>query len=291
MRVLVLGATGMLGSMVTKVLSSHSDLQVVGTTRSFQQKKLLPGKAGWKYFDAVAFSSINELIRETDWVINCIGVIKPKLERVPQAISINSLFPFELSSAAEREGVKVIQIATDCVFSGEIGGYTEDALHDATDVYGKTKSLGEVLAPNFINLRCSIVGPEIDTCNSLLEWFLRQPYGATVDGFTNHFWNGITTQAFANLCYGIISEQSKLLPQILHIVPANMVSKYQLLSIFAEEFSREDLIINPVEAKYGVDRTLRTEYQDKNYFLWTSSGYKYPPTIQSMIHDLAKRIG
>jgi len=95
---------------------------------------------------------------------------------------------------------KVLQIATDCVYSGKTGNYDEAAKHDALDVYGKTKSLGEVNARHVLNIRCSIIGPELKGRLSLLEWFLSQPTGARVNGYAHHQWNGITTLQFAELC-------------------------------------------------------------------------------------------
>src|SRR5207244_6584362 len=110
---------------------------------------------------------------------------------VRRAVAVNSLFPYALSDVAEAAGARVLQIATDCVFSGREGSYREDSPHDPLDVYGKTKSLGEVQAPHFLNLRCSIVGPEIRGFRSLLCWFLAQPRNARLRGFVNHWWNGV----------------------------------------------------------------------------------------------------
>ena len=100
----------------------------------------------------------------------------------------------------------MIQIATDCVYSGKTGGYNEDSLHDALDAYGKTKSLGEVRSSTFLNIRSSIIGPEINHKVLLLEWFLKQPKGAVLNGFSNHLWNGVTTLQFAELCLTIIKK-------------------------------------------------------------------------------------
>jgi dTDP-4-dehydrorhamnose reductase len=199
--VLVLGSGGMLGSMVASVLAEDDDLEVTTTARSPQP----PAHA----FDAER-DSVAELLagREIEWVVNAIGVIKPRIDEsdpasILRATAVNAEFPYRLAEALEP-GQRVIQIATDCVYSGATGGYDEDAPHDPHDVYGKTKSLGEVPADEFVHLRCSIIGPERGEPRSLLGWMLSQPRDGEVSGYTNHSWNGVTTLQFAKLCEAVI---------------------------------------------------------------------------------------
>lgn len=259
MKVLILGSTGMLGSMVLKYLSTK-DLDITAPSR-------------------VQMGSVN--FSEYDYIINCIGIIKQKLTNPRQAILINSLFPYTLSEEAPK--AKIIQIATDCVFSGKDGYYSEDAEHDGPDVYEKTKSLGEVQAKNFYNIRTSIVGPASDNF-SLLEWFLSQPKNATVNGYTDHLWNGITTLHFAKLCWAIINGKRKI-PNNLHFTPSNVESKYDLLKIFAKKFDRKDIGIESLKVKF-CNRVLNTKYIDITDGLWQDMGYKTPPTIKEMIYEL-----
>jgi len=244
----------MLGSMVDRIIESEH----IATDRSFFDAKS-PDKI---YFNGR--------------VINCIGVIKPHCGDVENAIRVNSLFPYMLPQES-------IQIATDCVFSCKKGNYVESDIHDATDVYGKTKSLGE--APHLNNLRCSIIGPETNNHLSLLDWFLnlKDEYA---NGFTNHFWNGITTYHFAKICQGIINDKIEL-PYLQHIVPADVVTKSELLKIIAEVY-KKDIIIRDVEADEDVDRTLSTNNPSLNNLLWQSAGYSEPPTIKQMIQELAE---
>ena len=202
------------------------------------------------------------LLAGCQYAINCIGVIKPRIDEdsaksVEQAVRVNSMFPHTLAAAAERTGCQVLQIATDCVFSGATGGYTESSSHDALDVYGKTKSLGEVCSSNVHHLRCSIVGPELEgrPKDSLLEWFLGRPQGATVQGYTNHRWNGITTLAFAKICHGIMSQGVEL-QRVQHIVPENKCQQAELLDQFRYCCQRKDIRIEEVQAEGSIDRTL-----------------------------------
>lgn len=249
-KMIILGRTGMLGSMVFKTLGGEAT-------------------------DRGNFNALDPYLGllDHDWVINCIGVIKPYCGDVENAIRVNALFPHVLPS-------NTIQIATDCVYSGRKGAYVETDLHDALDVYGKTKSLGE--APHLKNLRCSIIGPEEKNHVSLLDWFLSQ---TEVKGFTNHLWNGITTYHFAKICEGIMRENIKL-PSIQHIVPADVVSKCELLEIIAKAY-KKDVLIRPVEAPEAVNRTLSTNNPELNAKLWKAAGYDKPPTIEQMIKELS----
>ena len=282
----ILGSTGMLGSMVLRYLSLQPDLTLVPTTRAL--------------LDATRaeLSDLVAVLAGCDYAINCIGVIKPRIDEastvsVQRAIQINSLFPPLLADAAEFTGTKVLQIATDCVYSGREGGYVETAPHDPTDVYGKTKSLGESAClgfPAVRHLRCSIIGPEPagrEQFPSLLEWFLRKPQGAKVQGFTNHHWNGVTTLAFARLCYGIMrGELWRELRPVQHIVPYNAVTKAELLSHLAYFYHREDVRIEEVEAPAAIDRTLWTNSASINSTIWRAAGYSNPPYIQQMVDAL-----
>ena len=113
---------------------------------------------------------------------------------------------------------------------------TENSNHDAVDDYGKTKSLGEIKYKNFYNLRCSIIGRELFNKYSLLEWFLNCK-DKEINGFTNHKWNGITTFAYAKIVRSIIVENIDI-PNSLHIIPSDIITKYELLQIFKKRLKR-----------------------------------------------------
>jgi dTDP-4-dehydrorhamnose reductase len=297
MRVVVLGASGMLGAMVLDWLSRDADLDLVATARSADRIPRLRekiGRAEYRVLDAERGDpvEIDRVIAGAAWVVNAIGVIKPYIHddnaaEVECACRVNSLFPHLLAHAAERHGAWVIQIATDCVYSGRTGHYDEAALHDAVDVYGKTKSLGEVYSTAVYHLRCSIIGPEPKGHVSLLDWFRRQPAQAQLNGFTNHLWNGITTFHFARICHGIIRHPGT--PEhVQHIIPTGQISKAEMLACFAKAYRREDIAIAFVQAKTVIDRTLATRDEARNRQLWSSAGYVEPPTVPAMIAELAE---
>jgi dTDP-4-dehydrorhamnose reductase len=295
-RVLILGASGMLGSMVTDFMSLDDSLAVVATVRSpelIRKARQRIKNVEWQIFEvkgqAQTVQQLKEL-GELEWIVNAIGIIKPYArddhpQDVERAIIGNAAFPYWLARTFERS--RILQIATDCVYSGKKGQYTESDKHDALDVYGKTKSLGEVLLPNVNHFRCSIIGPEPKNYVSLLEWFRRQPSRAKVSGFKNHFWNGVTTLHFAKICHGIIKEKTSL-PHLQHIIPSGDITKHDLLCCLARCYNRSDIDITPVDAPQIIDRRLVTENEQLNAQLWKSAGYKMcPPTIEEMVEEMA----
>lgn len=272
----------MLGQACHLVFKSDPNFESISTSRI--------NREDMKFFDA-STDSIEDLINEVspDWVINCIGIIKPHINEnnsisVKNAIVINSLFPYQLASSISNLQTKVLQIATDCVYSGKEGGYTENSPHDALDVYGKTKSLGEVTSEQFFHIRASIIGPEYGRSTSLQEWFLSQPKNAEVNGFTDHLWNGLTTHHFALLAKAIVLSGGDF-TGTQHVIPGDIVTKAQLLESFAQVYNRKDIQINPIVSSFRIDRTLNTQDISRSDNLWKLAGYDKPPTIQDMIEQ------
>lgn len=275
----------MLGQACHLVFKSDPNFESISTSRI--------NREDMKFFDA-STDSIEDLIKEVspDWVINCIGIIKPHINEnnsssVKNAIVINSLFPYQLASSISNLQTKVLQIATDCVYSGKEGGYTENSPHDPLDVYGKTKSLGEVTSEHFFHIRASIIGPEYGRSTSLQEWFLSQPKNVEVNGFTDHLWNGLTTHHFALLAKAIVLAGGDF-SGMQHVIPGDIVTKAQLLESFAQVYNRKDIQINPIVSSFRIDRTLNTQDISRSDNLWKLAGYDKPPTIQEMIEQQYK---
>ena len=280
-KVLVLGANGMLGHACIDSMKNFRNIDIVGTARG--------KKSGFVDFDA-SNDSIDDILEfvKPDWIVNCIGVIKPHIkesdpESVLNALKINSEFPNSLASATKA---RIIQIATDCVYSGAKGLYSESEPHDATDVYGKTKSLGEVAFDHVYHLRVSIIGPELGRSTSLLEWFRNQPVDSSLNGFTDHLWNGVTTHHFGKLAGGMIDNDFEVDSRI-HIVPGDIISKANLLREFAAAYNRRDIQINDVVSTARIDRTLRTSYPEINKKIWNLAGYENIPTVSEMVLEQA----
>jgi dTDP-4-dehydrorhamnose reductase len=263
-KILVLGSNGMLGYGVSKKINDKKEFEVIYSSR----------KAGDDNFFDCIDSNLDEL-PEVDYIINCIGIIKPNMKRgIENAIKVNSLFPHLLSKYCKSKGIKLIHITTDCVFSGKSGNYTEADDHDALDDYGKSKSLGEC-QENSMVIRTSIIGEEKENFISLISW-AKSMAGKNVKGFTNHLWNGITTDYFGLACKKIIMDDLYQ-EGLFHIFSKDDVSKAELLEIFNEKW-KLDLAIEKVEAIESVNRTLRS-IKNLNHLL-------DPPSIRQMIRDL-----
>lgn len=295
-KVIILGGSGMLGSMVADYLARDPELQVAATTRTEELAALCRERLGdvrWHLVDAATIDQAGseKLLDGYDWAINAIGIIKPLIHddnafEVERAVRVNALFPHTLARWAAASGTRVLQIATDCVYAGTKGRYLEQDVHDPVDVYGKTKSLGEVYGGPVHHLRCSIIGPEFKEPKSLMEWFLGQPQGATVNGYVNHVWNGVTTLHFAKLCHGIMKLDINL-PHSQHVIPKGEVTKLELLQLFGRCFGRDDVTINSTKAGVVIDRTLATADDLLNRELWTAAGYSEPPSVPEMLAELA----
>jgi dTDP-4-dehydrorhamnose reductase len=288
-RALVLGATGMLGSTLLREFRARG-IDTIATAR--RPGSVEPGSE-IRRFD-VETDDVDQALdgmTDGDYVVNCIGVIRHLMrddlaaDRL-RAIEVNASFPYRLATAADARGLRILQIATDCVYSGATGRYDESAAHDATDVYGQTKSLGEVPGNHVLNLRCSIIGPEMGSTTSLLEWVLAHPHGATVGGYIDHHWNGVTTLAFARVASGIVVAGDPL-AGTRHLVPADSVSKAELVRLIARAWGRDDLDIREVSTSRPIDRTLDTVDPELSRRLWLQGGYPEPPSIADMVAELA----
>ena len=250
LKLLILGSTGMLGNAVARHFLANPAYQTFTTYRD----KAFAFRGNAVYFDVLE-NDFSALPQEVDYVINCIGIIKPFMkDSIENAIVINSLFPWKLAAWCKERGAGLIHITTDCVYSGSKGKYVESDLHDALDDYGKSKSLGECASDAMV-LRTSIIGEEIHKNSSLIAWAKSQK-GKRINGFTTHLWNGVTTAEYARICGQIISE-GLYEKGLFHVHAADDVTKYQMMQLFNRKFGLNMDIEEAAPAK--CDRTLRSE--------------------------------
>ncbi len=246
MRVLVLGINGMLGRYVYSYFSDQ--YEVVGTTR--------------RELDATTITSsiLASNINSDDVIINCVGLIKQRsAPRQFDFVAVNSLFPLLLQEVCSKIGAKLIHITTDCVFDGLKGGYNEESTHDANDIYGRSKSLGEPEEATVI--RTSIIGEELSGFLSLLEW-AKSCKDKRVAGYTDHIWNGITCLEFAKICEKIISEDL-FWTGIKHVISPTSVNKYELVQMISDVYEL-NIDVMPHVTEVKCDRTLSSIREDIN---------------------------
>lgn len=283
-KILVLGATGMLGNTLLRNLATRPGVEVHATTRSSTGlDRWFSGDLLERIHPGVDADNIDSLLRvlgevRPDIVINCIGVIKQLASAKDPLVTIpiNTLFPHRLALACKAAGSRLIHISTDCVFSGSKGMYTENDPSDAEDLYGKSKYLGEVTAPHCVTLRTSIIGHELSTSYSLIDWFLSQE--GKVKGFTRAIYTGFPTVEIARIIAEYVIPNETL--SGIYQVSSEPISKYNLLKLVAERYGKR-IEIEPFNG-FSCDRSL-----DSTRFK-AATGYvppKWPDMIEEMYRD------
>lgn len=260
-RVLILGVTGMLGHTLFKEMSKNSDFEVFATTRSKSGLKAFFSETEFNHIrDNVDADNFDTIIRaiaaiQPDIIINCIGIIKQlPISKDPLiAITVNAQLPHRLSMVARSANARMIHISTDCVFKGDKADYTEEVPSDATDLYGRTKFLGEVDYPHCVTLRTSIIGHELRTEFSLVDWFLSQQNATK--GFTQAIYSGFPTIEIVNIITNFVIPNEEL--KGLYHVSSNVISKYELLQIISEVYKKE-IEIEPFD-DFKINRSLNSD--------------------------------
>ncbi|NVK33291.1 MAG: SDR family oxidoreductase [Rhodobacteraceae bacterium] len=279
MNILVLGASGMLGNAVIRLLSEKKDWNVFGTLRSAN-----PGLASKapnaRLLADIDVNQANSLLRafleaRPKVVINCIGLVKQlkTAEDSLEAIPINSLLPHQLARLCDLAGARLIHFSTDCVFSGSKGQYLESDFADAGDIYGRAKLLGEVDYANAVTLRTSIIGHELNGTRSLISWFLSQK--GTIKGFTNAVFSGLPTCEQARIVRDFVIPNENL--RGVYHVSAKPISKFDLLTLVNEEYGTGISI--EADEKLKIDRSLDSTRFNK------ATNYQAPewPTLISQM--------
>lgn len=278
-KILILGASGMLGSAISKRLIDTESIIYIYYRTDERFNEFFKGaiKVDIPNLDK---ENLNSFFRELkpDFVINCIGLIKQRKESEDhvQSIEINSLLPHLLSSLSGIYNFKLIHFSTDCVFQGKHGFYKENSLKDANDLYGLSKSLGEIAyCKNTITLRTSIIGRELKGHKSLMDWFLTNPE-KEITGYDRAIFSGLTTHEVANVVL-IIIRQFK--PGLFNL-SSDPIDKFNLLLILNDIWKMEKKIIPNSELK--VDKSLDSSkfknlfnYQPPSWRKQISSSYEF----------------
>lgn len=258
-KILIIGANGMLGSSLLRYLSKEATLEVLGTVRSLEAEKLLSCQ-GYnntiREVDIIDFHTLRSVVMKFKpaYVLNCVGVIK-QLEQskapVP-SIEINSLFPHRIAKVCDEVGARLIHFSTDCVFSGIKGMYVESDIPDATDLYGRSKLLGEVDYGKHLTLRTSIIGHELGKAVSLVDWFLRQK--GSVNGYRNAVFSGMPTVYVAEFLQKYVFGFDVF---GLYHLGVDSIDKYSLLKLIGEHYEVSTDIL-PYD-DFKIDRSLNSE--------------------------------
>ena len=260
MRVLVLGASGMLGNAVVRVIHEKPGLEVFGTVRSSNVLCQFTKEIANTIITGCDVSDTDSLVKlfaqvKPDVVINCIGLIKQLADVDDPLITlpINAMLPHRLANLCSLSGARLIHISTDCVFCGKKGNYKENDISDATDLYGKSKYIGEVDYPHAITLRTSIIGHELQSTHGLVGWFLSQVEQCR--GYRNAIFSGLPTVVLAQIIRDVVITRSDL-SGVYHVA-AKPISKYDLLKLIAEIYEKSIEIVP--DDNLVIDRSLNAE--------------------------------
>ena len=284
MRILILGGTGMLGHQLWDYFSGR--FPDTHTTIRQSRNCYVTGELfnSSRVIDSVDVSDFLELTGvmkcvRPDFILNCIGITKRrgKVGEAIHAITLNALLPHKLVEWGKNNSAKVINFSTDCVFDGVHGNYTEESPTKATDLYGKTKALGEIQGNNALTLRSSFIGAELGAGTELLEWFLSQT--GTVQGFKNAIYSGFTTLELSRIIENIVVHHPDA--NGIYNISSDPISKFDLLMLIRDKM-RLDIDIIPDEI-FRCNRSLdSTKFRKEvNYT---------PPTWEAMIEELSKHI-
>jgi dTDP-4-dehydrorhamnose reductase len=282
MKVLVLGASGMLGNAMVDVLSENGGLEAYGTLRSASAKRFFNPEISQRLIsgcDVENHDSLQRVFAEVkpDVVINCVGLIK-QLAEVNDTLAtvlINTILPHRLSRLCELIGARLIHISTDCVFSGDKGAYKEDDDSDAKDVYGKSKFLGELHDAHCLTLRTSIIGHELQSAHGLIGWFLSQQDHCK--GYKRAIFSGLPTVVLAQIIRDIVIPRPDL-SGVYHVA-AQPISKYDLLRLVADVYGKS-IEIEP-DNQLVIDRSLNADRFRQ------ATGYEAPdwPELIKLMHS------
>tara|TARA_R100000306_G_scaffold3301_1_gene6140 strand:+ start:26190 stop:27071 length:882 start_codon:yes stop_codon:yes gene_type:complete len=279
--VLVLGISGMLGSQVFKSLNSdnryiaYGTLRKPGDMRFFAEESLARVTTGFDALDQNSLVRLLDRIRP-DVVVNCIGLVKQlSSSKDPLlALPINSMLPHRLAGLCSLLGARFIHISTDCVFSGEKGAYIEADESDAKDLYGKSKYIGELHdVANSVTLRTSIIGHELASGRSLIDWFLAQ--SGEVSGYGKAIFSGLPTVELARVIKDFVIPKIDL--RGLFHVSADPIDKYSLLSMVAEIYDKD------IEIKY--DDSVRIDRSLDSIRFRQATGYS-PPSWRVLVEQM-----
>jgi dTDP-4-dehydrorhamnose reductase len=258
MRALIFGGNGMLGHQLCRLLDSR--MEVWATFRNVpDQFVFLPAQqriGDVTVEDTAHVGMILDTVKP-DAVVNAVGIVKQRDEakQAVPSILVNSLFPHQLADLCGERGIRVLQISTDCVFSGLKGNYTEEDNPDPVDLYGRSKLLGELNRPGCLTLRTSIIGWQLNTYSSLLSWFALQR-GKIIKGYRKAIYSGLSTSVLVALIGDIIANHADL--QGLYHVASEPINKFDLLIQLRNALGWKDISIEPDEG-FSCDRSLNGE--------------------------------
>lgn len=256
MKILVLGASGMAGHIITLYFKEQGYNVTGFTRRPIDYCKNVLG-------DAMNVADIRAALESDDYdvVINCIGILNQFAEENKSAaVFLNGFLPHFVADTLRNRKARLIHMSTDCVFAGNTGPYYEDSFPDGKIFYDRSKAIGEVNDEKNLTFRNSIIGPDPNEKGiGLFNWFMKQ--NGTVGGYTGAIWTGVTTLTLAKAMEQAIKEN---LTGLYNLVNNDSINKFELLHLFNRYFRNESIDIQPND-KLQLDKSLRHRREDFSF--------------------------
>jgi dTDP-4-dehydrorhamnose reductase len=270
-KILVLGSTGMLGHQVVNYFLNFDNYDVIDIAfrSKLREKTIISDVTNKTTFEKIVI----EL--KPDFIVNCIGILIHGSDNVENAIYLNAYLPHQLKKISKSIGAKLIHISTDCVFSGDKGGYIESDVKDGKGVYSQTKILGEIEDDTNLTLRTSIIGPELkNKGEGIFHWFMGQ--SDEISGFTKAIWSGVTTIELAKAIKWAINKE---ITGLYHVTNGSSISKYELLQLF-QKYTEKEISVGFAEGRIS-----------NKSFVDTRKLMDYDiPDYETMIKEMVKNI-
>lgn len=269
MKILVLGATGMAGHVISIYLQEAGfDVTTFSRSQFNHSRETIQG-------DITDFSLLKKIVinGKFDAVINAIGILNQDAEdNKANSILVNGYLPHFLVDITKNTKTKIIHMSTDCVFSGKAGGYTEESAKDGQTYYDQTKALGEINNSKDLTFRNSIIGPDMNENGiGLFNWFMKQQ--EPIHGYSKAIWTGVTTLTLAKAMEKALNDN---LTGLYHLVNNQKINKYELLLLINKYFKENHMIIHPNDS-FEIDKSLINTRTDFLYVV---------PSYEEMIQEM-----
>jgi len=279
MRLIILGSGGMLGSEVAEI-ARNTSVESISIPRT--------GRYGMNFTGQdLREHPILRGLRASDLLVNAVGWIPQKGTGSLSvdkkiAFQLNVQLPKRIGQLQAHLGFSWLQVATDCVYAGSKGGYSESSPKDGEGLYAESKIQGETFCSGALLIRSSIIGLGGLRDSGLLHWYRSQPVDGKIFGYTNHFWNGVSSKAFARLAIGIL-QAGVATPVDQHWLPADITSKANLLRMVRAKVGGAEIV--DMQTPVSSNRVLSTNNQEGSDMLWNLAGYSAPPTIAQLLEE------
>ena len=271
MKIMILGSTGMIGHKIHQVLSRNKVLSLFNISKSQLNHETI-------ILDLRNLDELQSVMQKIkpDIIVNAAGILIEDSELRPlESVYLNAVLPLTLSDLSKKLEFKLIQISTDCVFSGKSGPYSVSDIKDANSIYGRTKALGEVHEKSNLTIRTSVIGPDLKSDGKeLFNWFMNQ--SGAVNGFCRSIWSGVTTLELAKCVEYCIFNK---IIGFKHLTSGTAISKYDLLKTINQQ-SGKGLVVKRVDGPVS-NKVLLAE----NSFFYTEP-QNYCLLIKNMIADI-----